>query len=157
MATSGYWYENGLLHMTQAYVALTNIDWVTDVTAGNVKVILSDTAPTYTHAHYSDVSAAELAAGGGYAVLTKALATPTAALVTDTTRYLRFDADDVAWTGFSAGPFRYMEVLKDTATASTSPLLCWHDMGAETTGGGGTFTYQFSVLGGVCRISIPHP
>ena len=161
MATSGYWFESGPIHMTDTYSSTLGIDWNTDIGAGKVKAILTYGTSPDTHyqdwLHYSDVIG-ELTTGGGYTAGGKALATPTVGMVTDTDRYVRYGAANVSWAAsFTAGPFRWMIFYKDTGTASTSPLVGWHNMGSDTTGAGGDFTYQFDTLGGVFRSKVPHP
>src|SRR5512137_1611786 len=106
---TGYWFESGILHMTgELPEAATMIDWHTDVDAGAIHAILTDTSPATHYAdwdHYDDVTG-ELATGDGYtndaAGGGKALANPAIAAITDTDRYIRYDADDLTWAAFSA-------------------------------------------------------
>jgi hypothetical protein len=164
MTVTGYMFESGPLHMTQAYNATTNCDWITDVTAGNVHAILTNTSPAthYTDwVHYGDVSG-ELATGGGYtndATGTgKALGTPTVTVQTDTDRYIVYSAANLVWAApFTAGPFQYIIILKWSGATATSPILAYVNLGAATTGGGGAFEYDFvATTGGVFRSKIPH-
>lgn len=160
MATSGYMFESGPMHMTgELPGGATMVDWHTDIDAGEIKAALTNTSPATHYAdwdHFDDVTG-ELSTAGGYTAEGLALTSPTVAIVTDADKYIRYDADDLTWAApFTAGPFQYIVIYKDTGTASTSPLICYHDCGAAQTGGGGAFTYQFSTPGGVFRSKIPH-
>lgn len=61
---------------------------------------------------------------------------------------LVFDADDVSWSTFTAGPFRYI-VIHDHSPASdaTRPLIALGDFGSDQTGGGSTFTTSWDASG----------
>jgi hypothetical protein len=147
--------------MTNEYVAATSINWIDDITAGDIYAVLTYTNSPDTHytdwEFYDDVTG-ELGTAGGYTAGGLALTSGTVAMVTDTDRYVRYDAGDLVWSSpFTAGPFRWIIFFKDSGTASTSPLIGWHNMGADTTGAGGAFTYTFDSNGGVFRSKVPHP
>lgn len=158
MTTTGYMFESGPTHIAQSYDS-TGVNWLDDITAGKIMAILTDTSPAthYTDwTHYNNVGG-ELATANGYTVGGLALTSGTLGMVTDTDRYLKFGAANLVWAApFTAGPFRYIVILKNTGTASTSPLICYHDLGAEETGLGGAFEYDFASSGGVFRQKIPH-
>jgi hypothetical protein len=57
-----------------------------------------------------------------------------------------FDADDVSWTS-STITARGAVVYKSTGTASTSPLICYIDFGADKVSTNGTFSIQWNTEG----------
>lgn len=161
MAVTGYMFESGPLHMTGAYNATTGVNWIDDITAGNIKAILTNTSPATHYTdwdHYDDISATELATAGGYTAGGLALASPTVTVQTDTDRYIVYGAAALVWAApFTAGPFQYIAIYKNSGAAATSPLICYINLGAATTGGGGAFEYDFvATTGGVFRSKIPH-
>jgi hypothetical protein len=103
------------------------IDYLTDT----IKVSLhtaSYTPNAATHDFYNDVTN-ELGSGNGYTTGGEALASKTVGSVALGT----IDAADVTWTFTASKTFRYAVVYKDTGTASTSPLICYVDFGADIT------------------------
>lgn len=90
-----------------------------------------------THQFWSDVSANEIAATGGYTAGGATLANK--AFTQDNANDLAyFDADDPQWTTATFTAYGAI-VYKSTGTASTSPLIGWWDFGGAKTGTGGTF------------------
>jgi hypothetical protein len=63
---------------------------------------------------------------------------------------------DPVWTGFSAGPFRYL-VLSDRtpAGAGAQPLLGYLDLVTDRTGGGGNFTVTMHAALRALHVAIP--
>lgn len=57
-----------------------------------------------------------------------------------------FDADDVSWTTATITA-RGAVVYKSTGTASTSPLICYIDFGADKVSTAGTFSIQWNAEG----------
>ncbi|MGD2079966.1 MAG: hypothetical protein PVJ36_02395 [Nitrospirota bacterium] len=57
-----------------------------------------------------------------------------------------FDADDVTWSN-STITARGAVVYKDTGAASTSPLICYIDFGADKSSEGADFTIQWNAEG----------
>jgi hypothetical protein len=57
-----------------------------------------------------------------------------------------FDADDVTWAD-STITARGAVVYKDTGVASTSPLVCYIDFGADKSSEGADFTIQWNAEG----------
>ena len=91
-----------------------------------------------------DVSANEISASGSYSA---GGVTLTVTSSTDDTNDLgAFDAADVAITSATITA-RYAVIYKDTGTASTSPILCVLDFGADKTSTEGTFTVAFNASG----------
>jgi hypothetical protein len=158
MTTTGYMFESGPMHMAQSYDA-TSVNWLDDIIAGKIKAILTNNAPAAHYTdwdHYDDVTG-ELGSASGYTAGGQTLTGGTLTVITDTDRYLKYGADNLVWpAAFTAGPFRYIVFLKNTGVASTSPLICYHDLGVSQTGLGGAFEYDFTALGGVFRQKIPH-
>jgi hypothetical protein len=154
MATIGYMFESG-----PTQIAQNNVSWTADITAGRIMAILTNTSPAthYTDWTYYNNVTGELTTANGYTAGGMALSSGTLGMVTDTYRYLKFGAANLVWSApFTAGPFQYIVILKNTGTASTSPLLCYHDLGAPQTGLGGVFEYDFTSLGGVFRQKVPN-
>ena len=111
----------------------------------SIKVILLDNSHgfTATHDSYSDISANELAAAGGYTQNDEVLANQ-AVSIDDGDGEGVFDADDVAWT--SATFTAYHCVLYDD-THATDKLICSIDFGGAQTVTAGTFTIQWDTEG----------
>ncbi len=57
-----------------------------------------------------------------------------------------FDADDVVWTN-STITARAAVIYKDTGTASTSPLVCYIDFGADKSSESADFTLEWNTEG----------
>jgi hypothetical protein len=57
-----------------------------------------------------------------------------------------FDADDVTWAN-STITARAAVLYKDTGTASTSPLICYIDFGADKSSEGADFTLEWNSEG----------
>lgn len=57
-----------------------------------------------------------------------------------------FDADDVTWSSSSITA-RAAVLYKSTGTASTSPLICYIDFGADKVSSSGNFTIQWNAEG----------
>lgn len=88
----------------------------------------------------------ELAAGSGYTAGGIALANKTS-VYTAASNLLTLDADDVTWTAPTFTGARIAVLRVDTGTASTSPLLCWVDFGADQSPGGVDFTVSWNASG----------
>lgn len=58
----------------------------------------------------------------------------------------KFDANDLSWTANITGA-RWAVLYKDTGVASTSPLVCAIDFGADRDHTGGTFTITWHADG----------
>jgi hypothetical protein len=142
MTASGM-YDYAIEHMAKG-----EFNWTT-TTGSTISCQLSNTSPTQTHAHESDL-ANELAAGSGY---TKDGATVAAITVAYSATYVVFDATDTKWSTFSAGPVEWAEVYKYLGVPASDPLFSFHDFGGAKTGGGGDFTVVWD-SNGVARLAI---
>lgn len=122
---------------------------VSDLSAGgtDIKVMLCTSAYTPnqdTHTSKTDVTNEITGAGytaGGAALVSKILTYDAP------TNIIKFDADDVAWTGatFTA---RIAVVYDNTpAAAADKKLLCYIDFAADKSVEGGTFTIQWDAAG----------
>jgi hypothetical protein len=91
--------------------------------------MLSNTATVATNHLYGDISATELAAGGGYATGGAASAMSGASVGGVET----VSAASITWTGSGGGmgPFRYLTMYNVTATTPLKPLICWFDYGSS--------------------------
>ena len=115
---------------------------VVDMEADVIKVALMDNvhAFTTTHNQWSEVSANELAATGGYV----ATGTPLSGKAVTQGATTKFDADDAVWT--SATFTAYHAVLYDD-TLTNDDLICSFDFGAAKEVAAGTFTIQWHADG----------
>jgi hypothetical protein len=104
-----------------------------DLNDGNVKVALctsSYTPDQDTHDYFNDITN-ELSTGNGYTAGGATVSNPTVTY-TGATNVFKFDADDTSWAN-STVTARYGVVYYSTGTASTSPLICYIDFGADKT------------------------
>jgi hypothetical protein len=150
MASSGM-YGAALLGQYSA-TAARRVDWITDVTAGSIKVSLHTAAyvpDVDVHAFYSSVT--NEITGTGYTAGGKALTGPT--LTTDTaTNAVVLDAADTTWTG-ATFTTRIAVIRKDTGTAATSPLLGYLDFGTDLAPAAVPFVIPWDA-GGVLRLAF---
>ena len=114
---------------------------VLDLEADTIIVILLDDSHSFTttHNNLTDVSANELATGGGYTQQDKELGSKAVTQAATT----KWDAADVEWT--SATFTAYHAVLYDE-TASND-LICSIDFGGAKSVSAGTFTIQWHANG----------
>jgi hypothetical protein len=105
------------------------------------------------HSTWTDVSANEVANGGGYTTHGKLLAAVVIRTGSPDAGVVTFDVDDQSWTS-STITAKYAVIVSDVdangALASTDPLLCYVDL--ETGGGSvsttnGTFAITINVAG----------
>jgi hypothetical protein len=126
-------------------LARARVDFVSDT----IKVALVTSAYTPdqdAHDFWDDVSANEVASGGGYTTGGVALTTKTVTYDA-TTNECRLDADDPAWTALTA-TFRYAIARKARGgAASADELLGYIDFGADQTLSGVNFTIQLAATG----------
>jgi hypothetical protein len=139
---------SGLYYYAFEHVGKGEFVW-TAAGGSTVKCELSNTSPTQTHAHETDL-ANELAAGSGY---TKDGGSVTLIDAAYGAGYVVMDAADTKWTTFSAGPCEWAEVYKYLGAPTTDPLFSFHDFGGAKTGGGGDFTVVWDT-NGVARITV---
>ncbi len=122
--------------------AARRIDFLTDT----IKVSLHTAtyAPNQdTHQFFSDLTNEVIGTGytaGGVALAAKTLTYDA------TTDEIRLDANDPTWTTATISGIRYAVFYKDTAVATTSPLMGYVDLGAQSVTAG-TFTIQLAANG----------
>ena len=136
------------------FFALSATPWNAglNLSSDAVKVMLTNTAPVATNSNYSDVSAGEVANGGGYltggAAVTLISSTQTGGLY----KYIA-SCGSPTWTATATIPtFRYV-IMYDT-TPVAKPLLGWWDYGGPVNmNSGDTFTVQLDPTNGVIQMS----
>jgi hypothetical protein len=124
------------------------IDWDTD----EIKVALCTSSYTpgqKSHDFFNDITGE--VSGTGYTAGGKKLEGATVTY-DSATNEIRLDATDVEWKEATITA-RYAIVYKNTGTASTSPLICYIDFGANQTVSGTTFLIQFDPTG-VAKITV---
>lgn len=121
-----------------------------DFANDTLKVALCDDTYTPnidTDDFYDDISASELATGGGYTHGGATLSGKTVTLDTTNNKQI-FDCNDPTWTadgtGFTA---RYAVLYKDTGTEGTSPLIAYWDFGGNQNPISIAFTLIVNVAG----------
>lgn len=147
---ASFWYGPGLLRTVIGNAQTTTIDWPNDT---NVKAGLSSSThvPNKDNVFIDDAGADDFIdgelSGTGYTAGGDPLGTQTVAYDAANDR-LEFDAADAAWTAIDAGTAAQATVLKDTATPTTSPVICNVDTGGfPVTTNGGDLTIQWNVEG----------
>lgn len=123
------------------------MDGSIDLDTDTIKVALvtsSYTPDQDAHDFFDDVTN-EVSASGTYAAGGATLANKTVT-ADNTDNEGVFDADDIAFTGATITA-RGAIVYKSTGTASTSPLICYIDFGADKSSTIGTFTITFAAEG----------
>jgi len=128
------------------------MDGSIDLDTDTIKVALlggTYVADVDGHTFWSDVKASEVS-GTGYVSGGQALASK---VVTqdNTADKASFDAADVTWSA-STITARYAVLYKDTGTATTSPLICCFDFGADKSSSNGDFTIQWNA-GGILTLT----
>ncbi len=109
------------------------------------KVMLTNTLPVATNHVYADVSAGEVANGGGYTT-GGATTTVSKSNASGVETIAATDVTFTATTGF--GPFQYVIVYDTTPTVPLKPLICWFDFGSPVTlAAGDTFQVVFNASG----------
>lgn len=113
---------------------------VHNLDTGTLKIALTNTAPSATHATLSQIT--EISAGNGYS----AGGTDATGVWTETSGTGTLAGTDVVFTasGGTIGPFRYAVLYNDTPSSPADPLIGWWDYGsAVTLQIGETFTVDF--------------
>lgn len=119
-----------------------------DLEGDTIKVMLitSTLAPAVaTHDYIDDLNANEVS-GTNYVAGGADLGTDT---VTESSGTVTYDADDVTWAQHASGfsNARYAVLYKDTGTASTSPLIAYHDFGSDKGNVSGSLTLEMDASG----------
>jgi hypothetical protein len=82
--------------------------------------------------------------GAGYTAGGKAYTTTEVTLSSGT---LKYDSDDVAWTGSTITSAEAAFLYRDTAAAATDELYLMSDFGSPASTSSGTFTIQWAAAG----------
>lgn len=109
------------------------------------KAELSNTATVATNHLYGDISANEVASGGGYTT-----GGDTIAMSDSSTGGVEtVSSASNTWTGSGGGmgPFRYLTVVNTTSTTPLKPLVAWFDYGSSISLNAGD-TFQASWASG---------
>lgn len=121
---------------------------------GTYKIMLTNTAPTASSNHYyTDVSATEVASGGGYTTGGAALTISSEAQTSGTEKVV-VSAASPTWTGSGSGmgPFRYVILYRSDDT--NKELVCYFDYGSSITlNAGDTFTVSFDGTNGLFQLT----
>jgi hypothetical protein len=96
-----------------------------------------------THSFFDDIT--NEVVGTGYTAGGETLGTKTTTQ-DNTDNEGVFDAADTTWSS-STITARYAIIYKSTGTASTSPLICYIDLGEDKTSSNGAFTLSWNAEG----------
>lgn len=132
-------YDQALYHFGIGEIAFA--------TASHIWIMLdSNTAPTKTHAHYSDVSSVgpQLAASGNYVL---GGTTDTLGTCTIVSNVCQFDAPDASWTSATFSAYYAISQHGTAATTTTNALMSYHDLGGVQQVTAGTFTLVWAATG----------
>jgi hypothetical protein len=146
MTVTAHWYA---LSNAMAYGGITEaettrfVDFLTDT----VKVMLvtsSYTPDQDAHNFIDDANTYEVTGTTNYTAGGAALGTKTCGVASHVTK---LDAADTSWASSTIPNARYAIVYKDSGTASTSPLICYIDFGANFSSSNGAFTITWDAAG----------
>lgn len=113
---------------------------VHNLDTGTLKIALTNTAPSASHATLSQIS--EITPGNGY----NAGGNDATGVWSESGGTGTLSGTDVVFTasGGTIGPFRYAVLYNDTPTSPADPLIGWWDYGSSVTLQiGETFTVDF--------------
>lgn len=119
--------------------------------ADDLKILLSNDAPSAANDALRADLTSELGTGGGYTAGGASLANKVSA---QTAGVYKLAADDLVFTaaGGTIGPFRYAVLYNNTA--ASDELIGWWDYGSSITlNDGETFTVDLSAANGVLQIT----
>lgn len=116
-----------------------------------LKVALSNTAPSATHATLSQVT--ELTTAGGYTAGGISVGTITGSQTSGTFKLT--GGTDPVWTGSGSGfTARYAILYNDTPTSPADPLIGWWDYGSSVAiGAGETLTVDLDQTNGILTLA----
>jgi hypothetical protein len=117
------------------------------------KAVLSNAAPAATNTVLTDIT--QIGNGGGYTGGAGGGLTLDTVTLTETTGTAKLTIADEVFTatGASVGPFRYVAIYNDTATAPLDALVCWFDYGSSITLlDTETFTIDFDATNGLWQM-----
>jgi hypothetical protein len=122
-----------------------------DLSADNLKVMLTNTAPVATNAVLADIT--EIATGNGYSA-GGSQATLVSSSQSSGTYTLKLNNVTFTASGGSIGAFRYCVLYNSTQTTPNKPLIGYYDYGtAITITSGNSFTVQFDATNGVLTLA----
>lgn len=152
MASIAKWFGQALLGQFSG-TAARRVDWANDT----IKIALVKAAyvpDQDAHDFWNDVSANEIAGGGGtnYTAGGKEL-TEKAATYDAATNTVRLKAKTVEWKEVTA-EYRYLVVYKDTGNAETSPVLGYLDAGATQKIASGLVKVEWDATDGAFRVVV---
>lgn len=119
--------------------------------ADDLKILLTNDAPSAANDAVRADLTSELGTGGGYTLGGASLANKVSAQAAGV---YKLTADDLVFTAAAGtiGPFRYAVLYNDTAAADE--LIGWWDYGSDITlNDGETFTVDLSAVNGVLQIT----
>jgi|SRR5579884_129971 len=150
MAASARAYGN-MLAKVFGSTSTDKVDWVNDTIM--VGLLGAGYTPNVdTHIYWSDVSANEIAAGGGYA--SGGLALAGKSIVYDSSAHtVRLKAGTSQWLT-STISYRYAAIYKSTGTGSTSLLLGYFDPGGTEQDTGGTLSIVWDATNGIFAFAV---
>ena len=146
-------YSNWLLNVLNG---TSLVDWDTDTircslfaTAASATVINSTGQVTW-----SNISASEIAAGGGYSASGNVLGTPSIAFNGHNPTKIKMTFANTSWSTATITA-RYAVIWKQTGNPNTSPLICWVDFGSDQSSSSGTFQINWNASG-IVEITSPN-
>ena len=117
------------------------------------KAVLTNTAPVATNTQLSDIT--QISTGNGYTAGAGGGLLLDSVTLVETSGIAKLTIADEVFTaaGGSVGPFRYVVIYNDTATAPADALVCWFDYGSSITlADTETFTIDFDGTNGLWQL-----
>ena len=142
MVHSGVFSGTGAASGAVYHFGVGEVNWTTGQT-DLYCMLCSNTAPTQTWSHYSDVTN-QLTAAGNYTLGGNVMAPSTVVIASLVGQY------GAAATVFSASTFNaYYAIVQHitTATTATNALLSYHDLGGSQPVSNGTLTLNWGAAG----------
>jgi hypothetical protein len=122
-----------------------------DLSADNLKIMLSNVAPVATNAVLADLT--EIAAGNGYSA-GGTQATLSSSAQASGVYTLKLNNVTFTASGGSISTFRYAVLYNSTQATPLKPLIGWYDYGTTLViTSGNSFTVQFDATNGVLTIA----
>lgn len=122
--------------------------------AHTFKAAFTNTAPVATNTVLADIT--QIATGGGYTGGAGGGVTLDSVTLSETGGTAKVTIADEVFTasGASVGPFRYVVIYNDTATAPADALVAWYDYGSSITlADGESFTIDFDATNGFWQLA----
>jgi hypothetical protein len=130
-------YDNAVVHF-----GIGEVNWTTGQT-DIYATLCGNTAPTKTHAHYSDITG-QLGSGSGYT--TGGMVFPSLVTAALASNVVQFDGGDCAWTASTFTAY-FAITNHGTLAGATNALLSYHDLGGAQSVVSGTLTLQWAATG----------